>query len=108
MRLSATLVPRCLAVIVPLVLVLGAVGSGLSSPAPVRQEDRSLLQKTMQDGNYREAYEGFRALALSADTDPRMVGNDLQSAVQCLQHLNEDGARLLRLHPCQPAGRGAA
>ena len=42
----------------------------------------------MQQGNYKDAYEGFRKLALDPQDDPRQVGDDLNMAVQCLQHLN--------------------
>ena len=42
----------------------------------------------MGDGNFKEAYDGFSALALDPADDPAQVGNDLTSAVQCLQRLN--------------------
>ena len=41
-----------------------------------------------QDGNYKEAYEGFRGLALDPKDDVRQAGEDLRMAVQCLQQLN--------------------
>ena len=38
-------------------------------------------------GNYKDAYEGYRALALDPRTDPNRVGSDLQQAVTCLAQL---------------------
>ncbi len=48
---------------------------------------RNLAQKQMREGNYREAYESFRKLALEAENDPRAVGTDLTSGIQCLHQL---------------------
>ena len=57
--------------------------------APASTEDlRKQMQTTYQQGNYKDAYEGYRKLALDAQNDPRLVGNDLNRAVQCLQQLN--------------------
>ena len=41
----------------------------------------------MTDGNFKDAYEGFRRLALNKDDDPRKVGDDLRDALVCLQRL---------------------
>jgi len=54
-------------------------------PAP---PNRQTFQKMFQDGNYKEAYEGFRGLALDPKDDVRQAGEDLRMAVQCLQQLN--------------------
>ncbi|MBN1851277.1 MAG: alpha-2-macroglobulin [Pirellulales bacterium] len=49
---------------------------------------RTALRKMMQDGNFKEAYDGMRKLTLSPDADPRLVGEDMHLAIQCLQQLN--------------------
>ena len=46
------------------------------------------MQETYNQGNFKDAYEGFRKLALDPQNDPRLVGDDLNMAVQCLQQLN--------------------
>jgi len=67
----------------------GAVQSGLALPADAdNQAQRDQLLKTVKDGNYNDAYQGFRKLALDPDDEPRKVGEDLNSATDCLQRLN--------------------
>ncbi len=51
--------------------------------------DRSKLMKSMSDGNYKVALEGYRALALDPATDPTQVGSDLQYATQALMNLGQ-------------------
>ncbi|MEX2176034.1 MAG: MG2 domain-containing protein [Pirellulaceae bacterium] len=68
-------------------LALGVVAAGLFSQAPSPTELRARSQKLMNDGNFKEAYDGFRALALDPKTEPRQVGSDLKNAVQCLANL---------------------
>lgn len=48
---------------------------------------RDALMKTFQAGNYKDAYEGLRKLALDPKADPALVGQDLTTALQCLQNL---------------------
>ncbi len=50
-------------------------------------EQRDRLLKAIQAGNYKEAYEGLRKLALDPLEDARLVGDDLVSAIECLHHL---------------------
>lgn len=56
-------------------------------------EEQSLEQRrkrstaAYQEGNYRDAYEGFRALALDPKDDPTLVGQDLSMATQALADL---------------------
>jgi len=67
----------------------GAVQSGLALPAAAdNQAQRDQLLKTMREGNYNDAYQGFRKLALDPNDEPRKVGEDLNSATDCLQRLN--------------------
>lgn len=41
----------------------------------------------MEDGNFKEAYDGMRKLTLSAEVDPKQVGPILREAIECLQRL---------------------
>ncbi|HYW81518.1 MAG TPA: hypothetical protein VE890_18175, partial [Thermoguttaceae bacterium] len=52
------------------------------------QSPRAQYQKFQADGNFKEAYEGFRKLALDPADDVRLVGEDMIRGVQCLQRLN--------------------
>ncbi|HID78668.1 MAG TPA: alpha-2-macroglobulin [Planctomycetaceae bacterium] len=54
------------------------------TPSSLRQQ----AQQDFRDGNYKDAYEKFRKLALEPTTDPRLVGQDLEMATQCLERLN--------------------
>ena len=49
--------------------------------------DRAAVRKLMSDGNFKEAYDGFSALALDPGDDPAEAGDDLTNAVACLQQL---------------------
>jgi len=76
-------------------LLLGAgmllwAGHGLRAGEPAGDQAalRAQAQKLQQDGNYNDAYQLFRKLALDPNADPRLVGDDLQRATQCLQRLN--------------------
>ncbi len=63
-------------------LVAFAVGIRAQGPS-----DRERFDKLFAQGNYKDAYEGYRRLALDAKTEPEHVGTDLKKAVQCLQYL---------------------
>ncbi len=52
------------------------------------QSLREQSYKSYQQGNYKDAYEGYRKLALDPNDDPRLVGGDLSMATSCLQSLN--------------------
>ncbi len=69
-------------------IVCALLAGGLVSTAPADQAQRDAMLKTMKDGNYNDAYEGFRKLALDPDDEPRKVGEDLNNATNCLQRLN--------------------
>ncbi len=72
-----------------LLMVTGIVAASLAMAAPAdNQAQREQLLNTQRQGNYKDAYEGFRKLALDPKDDPRRVGEDLQQATQCLQRLN--------------------
>ena len=57
------------------------------SQAPALTEVREKAQKDFQDGNYRDAYDGYRTLCLDPENDAKLVANDLNLAVQALQNL---------------------
>ena len=52
------------------------------------QSKREQAYKAYQQGNFKDAYEGYRKLALDPKDDPRLVGGDLSMATSCLQSLN--------------------
>ena len=62
---------------------VGAVGL-LDAKPPLSREQ---CDKLVQQGNYKDAYEGYRALALDPKDDPKLVGRDLQQAIFCLLNL---------------------
>jgi alpha-2-macroglobulin len=69
--------------------LLGGLAYALAREAPPMTGSRSDAQKAYNDRNYKDAYETFRRLALDSETkEPTQVGNDLNSAVACLQQLN--------------------
>ncbi len=45
------------------------------------------MQKLLNDGNWNDSYQGFRKLALDKKADPKLVGQDMNQAIQCLQNL---------------------
>jgi uncharacterized protein YfaS (alpha-2-macroglobulin family) len=51
------------------------------------QRDRERCEKLFAAGNYKDAYEGYRRLALDAKAEPDRVGGDLARAIVCLGHL---------------------
>ncbi len=48
---------------------------------------RDVAQKLFQDGNFNDAYQIYRRLALDPKTDPGAVGDDLTQAVHSLSNL---------------------
>ncbi|MGD0654353.1 MAG: MG2 domain-containing protein [Thermoguttaceae bacterium] len=52
------------------------------------QSHREQAYKSYQQGNYNDAYEAYRKLALDPNDDIRQVGEDLHMATACLQPLN--------------------
>jgi len=59
-----------------------------SQPVGKPGELRQQATKTMGEGNFAEAYEMFRRLALSTKENGQYVQHDLSHATQCLQRLN--------------------
>ncbi|MEX2171258.1 MAG: MG2 domain-containing protein [Pirellulales bacterium] len=59
-----------------------------SQAEPAPSTARSELVKMMEDGNFNDAYIGFRARLFDPATTEKEVGDDLRDAVGCLQRLN--------------------
>ena len=68
-------------------LLLGLGMAVAWSAVPDAAELRARSQKLMNDGNFKEALEGYRKLCLDPETKGRDVVSDLNNAVQCLQNL---------------------
>ncbi|MBN1395447.1 MAG: alpha-2-macroglobulin [Pirellulales bacterium] len=68
-------------------VVFGAFSVAAASAADL-DSLRNQMQNNFKQGNFKDAYEGFRKLALDPDDAARLVGSDLYMAVQCLQRLN--------------------
>lgn len=71
------------------VLVGGLGLAGMMALGEDAVKDPEALEKLYQDGNYREAYEGYRALALDPQADRRQVATYLKMAHACLQNLGD-------------------
>ncbi|MDJ0820144.1 MAG: MG2 domain-containing protein, partial [Desulfobacterales bacterium] len=58
--------------------------------AAQREHERLRQQalKAFNDGNWKDAYQIYRRLCLEVENDPKIVGNDLIQAWQCLRNLN--------------------
>src|ERR1700719_4658480 len=72
--------------VVTLALAL-IVGWRLTAGAPTVDEKRQALYKAITAGNFKDAYEGLRKIALDPKNDPMKVGKDLTQAIICLQRL---------------------
>ena len=79
-----TIILAVLGALGSLVLLGGAVVGFLDAKPPASREK---LDELFRKGNYKDAYDGYRALALDPKDDPMRVGQDLRSAIQCLVQL---------------------
>jgi uncharacterized protein YfaS (alpha-2-macroglobulin family) len=70
-----------------LFLIAGLGVSVAVSQKPANPTNRAALVKQYQAGNFKDAYEGYRQLALDTADDPQQVGNDLTQAASALQQL---------------------
>lgn len=59
----------------------------VAEEAPVKTGGRDVAQKLLSEGNFNDAYQIFRRLALDPKTEPATVGDDLSRAVDCLANL---------------------
>jgi uncharacterized protein YfaS (alpha-2-macroglobulin family) len=74
-------------VVVGVALVAAAACTWLLTAATPSQQQRQGFMQTFQAGNYKDAYEGLRKLALDPKDDRLAVSEDLKTAIQCLQRL---------------------
>src|SRR5262245_16985224 len=79
--------PRRIVVLGVALTLVVAVGWRLAAEAQPPQDRRAALTKTMKAGNFKDAYDGLRKLALDPQNDKAQVGSDLELALQCLQRL---------------------
>lgn len=83
-----------------------------SPPAPA--QDRAAAEKAFSSGNFKVAYDQFRALVLDPKADPIRVGGDLRKAVDSLNRLgrvdeiDELLEKALAVHPDNPKVLSAA
>ncbi|MGQ0635052.1 MAG: alpha-2-macroglobulin family protein [Planctomycetaceae bacterium] len=78
---SLTLAVLSTAGIVSIAMLLPA------ADAPPDPAQRPKYQQAFNAGNYKDAYEGFRKLALDPKADKRQLTSDFTLAVSCLQQL---------------------
>ena len=64
--------------LLPLAMAVLGLGAILLAIEPTPKDRRAAAQKAHQAGNYKDAYEGFRTLALDPKGDPAQVGDDLK------------------------------
>jgi len=76
-----------LLVAVGVVYLVAAGRAEKGDPKPAVQADRPKLMKAYNDGNYKDAYDGLRQLALDPQCDPAKVSEDLNHGIACLQQL---------------------
>lgn len=81
-----TTILAALGVAASLILLAGAaVAVGLLDVKPPLSREQ--CDKLDQQGNFKDAYEGYRALALDPKDDPKLVGRDMRQAISCLLRL---------------------
>jgi len=75
--------------LLPMALLVGlpAAAALLLAAIPARGDRRDHAARAFQQGNYKDAYDAFRALALDPADDPGKVGPDLKAAIDCLRPL---------------------
>jgi alpha-2-macroglobulin len=76
-----------LMVILAALIVFGLIGIDALGDKAI-PPNRAQCTKLMSDGNWKEAYQGLRGLVLDPKDDPKLVGDNLAKAVQCLQQLS--------------------
>jgi len=73
-----------LALVAAIGLLFGSAGFSADASLP---EQRAATLKMFQAGNYKDAFEGYKKLALNPQNEPAQVGPDLQMAMQALANL---------------------
>src|SRR5687768_11548840 len=54
---------------------------------PQAPKSRTDLHQAVKDGNFKDAYDGLRKLVLDPKHDPKLVVEDFEKGLQCLQQL---------------------
>ena len=70
------------------VILIAGLAFATLSAAPNEKAARETAAKHVKDGNWRDAYDGYRKLALDPKSDPKQIGHYLNQATRCLQRLN--------------------
>ncbi|MBN2218496.1 MAG: alpha-2-macroglobulin [Pirellulales bacterium] len=71
-----------------LATALAATSNPAAGVAPDATQVRQQAKADLDDGNFKDAFDQFRGLALDPQTDPLQVSTDLLCAVECLIQLN--------------------
>ncbi|QDU38879.1 MG2 domain protein [Maioricimonas rarisocia] len=80
-----------LRILLPVCVTLFAGALLLMADDPSKSDQRTAAERLFKDGNYTEAYDTYRKLAVDRATAGEQAANDLEQAVQCLQNLNRLG-----------------
>src|SRR5262245_65620992 len=64
-----------------LLVIAGLCVWAARADKPNHAQQRQGLTKSLNDGNFKVAYEGFRKLALDLSNDPKEVSKDLDQAI---------------------------
>jgi uncharacterized protein YfaS (alpha-2-macroglobulin family) len=75
------------AMVLGITLSLSTAAVWLSAADRAAPPPREILMRGFHAGNFKDAYEGLRKLALDSKDDPAKVGQDLTTAITCLQRL---------------------
>lgn len=86
MRRLAVVFAVVMAMLGMLAMTLMSVAQDNRSPAEIRAE----AVKLQQQGNFKDAYDLYRKLCLSDQTEPKLVPNDLLNAVTCVRRLGRE------------------
>jgi uncharacterized protein YfaS (alpha-2-macroglobulin family) len=73
--------------VVGVTLAFAAVAIWLVAADKTEPTRREKLMESFKAGNFNTAYKGLRQLALDPNDDPKLVGQDLTTAITCLQRL---------------------
>ncbi|MBN1588215.1 MAG: hypothetical protein JW888_01735, partial [Pirellulales bacterium] len=81
---------KTLSIVAPLIVFASFLFSADLAATPMSGDSaiRHGAQKAMKAGNFKDAYEQFRRLALDPQTNPQQVPGDLDRAIDCLNRLN--------------------
>jgi uncharacterized protein YfaS (alpha-2-macroglobulin family) len=70
-----------------IILALATASGSWAEPTEHERIRKQALQ-AYKEGNWQDAYQLYRQLCLETDNDPKLIGNDLFQAWQCLRNLN--------------------